>query len=68
MWGGDSEEAKGSPLQNVCSEVAAGVRVRKRSVGADALFLYQVAGEPRAATDTAEVLFQPEGSSIAEYF
>lgn len=41
--------------------------MRKRSVGADALFLYWVAGEPRA-TDTGEVLFQPEGSSIAEYF
>lgn len=66
--GGDAEEAKGSPLQNVCSEVAAGVRLQKRSVGVDALFLYQVAGELRAATGTGEVLFQPEGSSIAEYF
>lgn len=68
MVGGDSEEAKGSPLQNVCSEVAAGVRVRKRSVGVDALFLCRVAGEPRAATDPGEVFFQSEGSSLAEYF
>lgn len=42
--------------------------MRKRSMGGDVLFLYQVTGEPRAATDTGEGLFQPEGSSIAEYF